>query len=65
MANKSHPQTGPKTQAGKQISSKNAQQFGIFSKGYLASENQAALEQQYLALCQQWGAYDPTRQIIV
>lgn len=65
MANKSHPQTGPKTEAGKQISSKNAQQFGIFSKGYLACENQEELEQQYRDLCQQWGAHDPTRQIIV
>ena len=65
MVNKRHPQTGPKTEAGKQISSKNAQQFGIFSKGYLACENQTLLEQQYLALCQQWGAHDPTRQIIV
>jgi hypothetical protein len=65
MANKSHPQTGPKTEAGKQISSKNAQQFGIFSKGYLAYENQEELEQQYRDLCQQWGAHDPTRQIIV
>jgi hypothetical protein len=65
MENKSHPQTGPKTEAGKQISSKNAQQFGIFSKGYLACENQALLEQQYRDLCHQWGAHDPTRQILV
>jgi hypothetical protein len=33
-----HKQTGPKTEAGKKICSKNAQQFGIFTKGYLASE---------------------------
>lgn len=65
LTNKRSTQTGPKTEAGKQISSKNAQQFGIFSKGYLASENQTLLEQQYLDLCQQWGAHDPTRQILV
>ena len=65
LTNQRSTQTGPKTEVGKQISSKNAQQFGIFTKGYLASENQAALEQQYLALCQQWGAHDPTRQILV
>lgn len=58
-------QTGPKSEEGKKKSSKNAQQFGIFTKGYLASENHAALDLQYQALCQQWGATDPTRQIMV
>lgn len=60
-----HKQTGPKTEAGKKVCSKNAQQFGIFTKGYLASENHAQLDLQYQALCQQWGATDPTRQIMV
>lgn len=58
-------QTGPKTQEGKKTSSKNAQQFGIFTKGYLATENHDQLDKQYLGLCQQWGAHDPTRQIMV
>lgn len=61
----SNKQTGPKTQEGKKASSKNAQQFGIFSKGYLATENHDQLDKQYLGLCQQWGAHDPTRQIMV
>lgn len=65
MSNTAVKQTGPKTQAGKQISSKNAQQYGIFTKGYLASENHAQLDALHDALCQQWGATDPTRQIIV
>ena len=65
LTNKRSTQTGPKTEAGKKIASKNAQQFGIFTKGYLACENQAQLEKQYLDLCQQWGAHDPTRQILI
>lgn len=58
-------QTGPKTILGKQRSSKNAQQYGIFTKSYLASENHDQLDQQYLGLCEQWDAMDPTRQILV
>jgi len=65
MVNTITKQTGPKTEAGKQVSSKNAQQFGVFTKGYLASENHQQLAEQYQALCQQWGASDPTRQIMV
>lgn len=61
----SNKQTGPKTQEGKKVSSKNAQQFGIFPKGYLVTENHAQLDKQYQDLCQQWGAHDPTRQIMV
>lgn len=58
-------QTGPKTEDGKKVSSKNAQQYGIFTKGYLAFEDHEQLDQQYYALCKQWGATDPTRQIMV
>ena len=60
-----HPQTGPKTAIGKSISSKNAQKASIFTKGYLSSENPEQRQAQFELLCQQWGAHDPTRQILL
>jgi len=60
-----NPQTGPKTAAGKNASSKNAQKAAIFTKGYLASENPELRQVQFEALCQQWGASDPTRQLLL
>ena len=58
-------QTGPTTLAGKQVSSKNAQKGAIFTKGYLQSENIEQKQAEYEALTEQWGAYDPTRQMIL
>jgi hypothetical protein len=58
-------QTGPKTVAGKNISSKNAQKASIFTKGYLPSENPEQRQVQFELLCQQWGATDPTRQLLL
>jgi len=58
-------QTGPKTLAGKKASSQNAQKGAIFTKGYLASENIEQKQIEYEALTVQWGAYDPTRQMIL
>ena len=60
-----HPQTGPKTAIGKSISSKNAQKASIFTKGYLPSESPEQRQAQFELLCQQWGAHDPTRQILL
>ena len=60
-----NPQTGPKTLAGKNISSKNAQKASIFTKGYLPSENPEQRQAQFELLCQQWGATDPTRQLLL
>ena len=58
-------QTGPKTINGKKASSQNAQKGAIFTKGYLASENIEQKQMEYEALTVQWGAYDPTRQMIL
>lgn len=57
--------TGPKTIAGKAIASKNAQKAAIFTKGYLPSEDTAAKQVQFDALSAQWGANDPSRQLIM
>jgi hypothetical protein len=58
-------QTGPKTELGKKVSSKNAQKTAIFTKGYLPWEDVAAKQAQLDALSEQWGADDPTRQMIL
>ena len=60
-----NPQTGHKTVAGKNTSSKNAQKASIFTKGYLPSENPEQRQAQFELLCQQWGASDPTRQLLL
>jgi len=60
-----NPQTGPKTVAGKNTSSKNAQKASIFTKGYLPSENPEQRQALFELLCQQWGASDPTRQLLL
>ena len=62
---KANVQTGPKTESGKQASSKNAIKGGIFAKGYLANEDAQALDSQLSQLYKQWDANDPTRQILV
>jgi len=62
LATKRH---GPKSIAGKKISSKNAQKGSIFSRGYLESENPKERQAAFEKLCEQWGAYDPSRQILL
>lgn len=57
--------TGPKTAAGKKASSKNAQKAAIFSQGYLSWEDKDAKQLQMEALAIQWGADDPSRQLIL
>jgi hypothetical protein len=57
--------TGPKTVAGKKASSKNAQKAAIFSQGYLSWEDKDAKQLQMEALAIQWGADDPSRQLIL
>lgn len=54
-------QTGPKTEEGKKVASKNAQKAAIFTKGYLPSEDIAAKQTQFEALAEQWGINDPSR----
>ena len=56
---------GPKSQAGKRISSKNAQKGSIFTRGYLESENPQERQAQFERLCEQWGAHDPSRQMLL
>lgn len=58
-------QTGPKTLDGKRASCKNAQKASIFTKGYLPSENPEQKQAQFEKLCEQWGATDPTRQLLL
>ena len=57
--------TGPISEAGKRIVSKNAQKSAMFTKGYLESENPALRQKQFEILCEQWGAQDFTRQSIL
>ena len=56
---------GPKSIAGKKIASKNAQKGSIFSRGYLESENPKERQAAFEKLCEQWSAYDPSRQILL
>jgi hypothetical protein len=57
--------TGPKTQAGKAVASKNARKASIFTKGYLPSENIQTKQEEFLAMVEQWRAHDPSRQLIL
>ena len=52
--------TGPKTEQGKAIASKNAIKAGIFSQGYLPWENQEAKQLEFDAMAQEWGVKSPT-----
>lgn len=52
--------TGPRTREGKVASSKNATKSGIFSKGYLAWEDQAEKQAQWEALVEEWEVSTPT-----
>lgn len=51
--------SGPKTEAGKAISSQNARKDAIFVKGYLPHEDVAAKEEQFARLLAQWRAVIP------
>jgi hypothetical protein len=52
--------TGPKTQQGKAVASKNAIKAGIFAQGYLPWEDQVAKQVEQNALAQEWGVTGPT-----
>ena len=58
-------QTGPKTAEGKKVVSKNASKASIFTKGYLANEDVVLKQAQFEQLCEQWGADDPSRQLVL
>lgn len=60
MSNTANPSTGPKTEQGKAISSKNATKAGIFSQGYLPWENQETKQLEFEAMVQEWGVTSPT-----
>ena len=60
MSNVVSQSTGPKTQAGKAVSSKNAIKAGIFSKGYLSWEDQAAKQAELTALAKEWNVTGPS-----
>jgi len=40
-------QTGPKTESGKKVVSKNAQKTSIFTQGYLPTENVAQKQNEF------------------
>ena len=58
-------QTGPKSTAGKQVSSKNSRKSSIFVKGYLPWEDVEQKQLMHQQLCDQWEANDPTKQILI
>ena len=57
--------TGPKTVDGKAESSQNARKDSIFVQGYLPWENIDEKQQQFVAMAKQWGAKDPSRQMLL
>ena len=57
--------SGPKTEAGKAISSQNARKDAIFVQGYLPHEDIGAKQEQFAQLQAQWRAIDPSRQILL
>jgi len=66
MHEKNGQSTGPKSEEGKAISSKNAQKAGIFTKGYLSWEDVEQKRQWMNALIAQWHAEgDPTKQMLL
>jgi hypothetical protein len=50
MNTPTNPSTGPKTEQGKAIASKNAIKAGIFYQGYLASEDPADKQLEFEAM---------------
>lgn len=57
--------SGPKTEAGKAVSSQNARKDAIFIRGYLPHEDVVAKQEQFAQLQAQWHAIDPSRQILL
>jgi hypothetical protein len=57
--------TGPKTVDGKAVSSQNARKDSIFVQGYLPWENIDDKQQHFGAIAKQWGAKDPSRQMLL
>jgi hypothetical protein len=60
MSNVISQSTGPKTQTGKAVSSKNAIKAGIFSKGYLSWEDQEAKQAELMVLAKEWNVTGPS-----
>ena len=60
MSNVISKSTGPKTEQGKALSSKNAIKAGIFCQGYLPWEDQESKQAEFTALAKEWGVTDPT-----
>lgn len=60
MSNMVSKSTGPKTEEGKTVSSKNAIKAGIFSKAYLPWEDQEAKQAELTLLAAEWGVRGPT-----
>lgn len=65
MKEKIKKATGPITEVGKKRSSQNSLKTSIFSKGYLAWEDQESKQVEFERLTEQWHAYDPSRQMIL
>ena len=58
-------QTGPKTESGKKVVSKNAQKTGIFTQGYLPTENVTQKQNEFEQLCNEWNGHSVGRQMIL
>ena len=58
-------QTGPKTESGKKVVSKNAQKTGIFTQGYLPTENVTQKQNEFEQLCKEWTGYSVGRKMIL
>lgn len=56
---------GPKTETGKQQSSKNARKASIFTKGYLEDEDIEYKQEMMSEMVDQWQAFDPSRRLIL
>jgi hypothetical protein len=56
---------GPKTAAGKKISSSNARKASIFTQGYLPDEDVSGKQERLQAMVDQWQAHDPSRQLLL
>ena len=58
-------QTGPKTESGKKVVSKNAQKTGIFTQGYLPTENVTQKQNEFEQLCKEWNGHSVGRKMIL
>jgi hypothetical protein len=57
--------SGPKTEAGKAVASKNARKDSLFVKAYLPHEDAASQQALFAQLRAQWRADDPSRLILL